>query len=170
MAPWNELVLACNLIGDVPPQVIDILEFLVKPRLDKHQNYERIATPSHAFFEEDQYWQSFFVADTAYFDGDAYAKLTYDELASEYKFTGRALIRKGYYFIGGFLHWLAPYCREGNGFAGYTRCDESPHWVDFIYLEKGEVYYQTVNLDNAQSIRKQVFEDGKPVEVKDTPE
>ena len=109
MAPWDELVLACNLKADVPQQVIDILNYLIAPEFDPTtQQFQPISVPEHHFFNPQDYWQTLLTGDTDYFPGDIYSSLARDDLFNFYKFTARAMVRRGDLLVAAFLHWLAP--------------------------------------------------------------
>jgi hypothetical protein len=145
MAPWEELILACNLKSDVPQQVEEILIYLISSLLDELViDLESISIPDHRFFTE-FYWEDLLGGSTYYFPGTPYGNLTYDPYLHAYKFTMRTMVRHGDNLVKAFLDWLAPYC-ETQGFVGYTRCDEIPDVIDLIHIEDGTVYYNSVLL------------------------
>jgi hypothetical protein len=159
VAPWNELVLACDLKTDVPQIAIDVLDFLVKPPSDTPT--QAISPPDHHFFTFEA-WPWLLDGRTNYFPGDSFALLRSDEKEPHtFRFTARTMVRGGEEMIAAFLHWLAPYC-ETQGFVGYTRCDETSDWIDLIYFDNGDAYYNSIALsDNPVNVkRKKLTEDG----------
>jgi hypothetical protein len=148
MAPWEELVLACNLKSDVPQQVEEILIYLISSLLDEPViDLESISIPDHYFFTErdEFFWRDLLGGSTYYFPGRPYGNLTYSRGLDAYSFTMRTMVRHGENLVKAFLDWLAPYC-ETQGFVGYTRCDEIPDVIDLIHFDDGTVYYNSVLL------------------------
>jgi len=153
MAPWEELILTCNLKGDVPNQVIDTLNYLIAvPVFDfASLKFEPYPTPDHHFFHDNDYhWQDLFGGATSYFPGEPFVRFSDDRYL-----TMRTLVRSGDMLVRGFLDWLAPYS-ETEGIVGYTRCDETPDSADLIWFEKGTVYYFSIALYNDPPTVKQV--------------
>jgi hypothetical protein len=147
VAPWDELVLACELNGNVPLEVINVINYLIAPALDEvKKELKPIPVPDHRFFH-DPGWQGFLHGSTANFQGESLSSLFQDEITNSFEFTTRTLLRRGSDRIAAFLQWIAPYSAT-QGFVGYTRCDETELSIDLIFFEAGDVYYNSIALHN----------------------
>lgn len=77
MGVWDELVLACDLKKDAPQQVIDILKYLIHTPFDPEtQEFGKIETPNHRFFDPVNIWQALLHGETVYFPGESFAQLS----------------------------------------------------------------------------------------------
>ena len=126
MGMHTELVMACELKGNVPGEVIETLKYMVG-------DSEYLATvPVHALFTADR-WKSMLRCDSYYFDGDTHSTLRYDDIGKSYILNIRCNLKNYCSEIEKFLDWIIPYSNT-NGFVGYTRYeeDENPTLIYFI--------------------------------------
>ncbi len=140
MGAYTELVLSCDLKGDMPPEAINTMKWwfrevdkTLSPLIDLTHDpivasldYGILETGYPVFNEERQ-----FSLDASY--SDIYALNVFTGL----KNSGE---------LERFLYWLAPYS-ETQGFVGYEKCEvgEDPK---IIYFFAGKAYLAEVNSQN----------------------
>ena len=130
MGMYTELVMACELKGNVPEEVIETLKYMVG-------DSEYLATvPVHALFTTDR-WKSMLRMDSYYFDGDTNSTLRYDDIGKLYSLTIRCNLKNYCGEIEKFLNWIVQYSYT-CGFVGYTRYEESEN-PTLIYFNDGKV-------------------------------
>jgi hypothetical protein len=142
MSVDTELVLACNLKGDVPEEVLNLLRFLCGgPERPPRPADEDL--PAHPFFRTRR-WEQVLSNGSWYDRGAAPSRLIIQEWKNVTGMKGpKSLVvrcdLKNYDFeIQYFLQWFAPYSQT-IGFVGYYRHEEALHPTLIYFFAEGDV-------------------------------
>jgi hypothetical protein len=120
MGMYTEFHYNVELRKDTPPQVIDVLEFMVGER-----GVDPPPTPDDPFFQAPR-WRYLFTMDSAYFAADTHSTLRWDELFGAWFLNVRSNLKNYDGEIEKFVAWIDPYVDAYAGdFLGFYRYEET---------------------------------------------
>lgn len=120
MGMYTELHFNCRLKRNVPPNVIEILEYMLHKRNDKP------ALPDHDLFSTGR-WEHMLLSDSAYFYADTHSTLRVDEGFNErHVLCIRCNLKNYEGEIEKFVDWIMPYLSTTpDNFLGFSRYEET---------------------------------------------
>lgn len=119
MGMYTELHYNTELKGDIPEEVIAILEYMVGDREDEPPLME------HGLFKTGR-WGFMLRCDSYYFDADTHSTLRYDDVSRSYYLCIRSNLKNYDEEISLFVDWIRPYINKNEGdFLGFWRYEES---------------------------------------------
>lgn len=127
MGMYTELVLKCDLIRDLPDDVVNILIFLFDMRNTEIQDANMLVTPDHAFFKTVR-WRMIGRCSSVYHIPETFS---YFKKENRYLFT-RCDLKNYDNEIDLFMQWLDPYLDHNPGeFLGWVWYEEydSPTFI-----------------------------------------
>lgn len=116
MGMYTELHLNARLLETTPPEVLDILRYMVGetsviPKM----------TPEHPLFSTER-WGFMLRCDSYYFAADTHSTLRYDDIAKTNFLCVRTNLKNYDQEIERFVDWITPYLDEFDGeFLGFMR-------------------------------------------------
>jgi len=127
MGMYTALSLGVELRKDVPPQVIELLRYMVgdskNPPWLSLVNHDA-ANERHPFFSCPR-WGFMLRCDSYYFDWDTRFTLRHDAIANAYFLSGVCNLENYDQEIENFLDWLNPFIAESvDGYIGWTMYEE----------------------------------------------
>ena len=120
MGMYTEFHFNSKLKRNVPPNVIEILKFMVG------QTEAKPDLPDHPLFATDR-WDTMLRTDSAYFDADTHSTLRYEEgPKARYVLCIRCNLKNYEGEIEKFVDWIMPYLSKIPGeFLGFSRYEET---------------------------------------------
>jgi len=112
---YTEFVFAAELKEDLSQEIVAVLEYLTRKRVDVPQ------TPEHEFFRCER-WRSILRSDSYYFPGKTHSSFDWDDIVDQYFLTVRSSLKNHDSEIEKFVAWITPYLAETEGtFLGHKR-------------------------------------------------
>lgn len=123
MGMYTELVLGVNLRHDTPPEVIEILRYMLAPVTTAQPSN----LPDHPLFKEHR-WSMVLAGSSSSFPGGTHSRL-HRIPDDDYELSVRANVKNYGSVIQHFISWIRPYISspEVGGFMGYMRHEEAEH-------------------------------------------
>jgi hypothetical protein len=133
MGMYTELIFGASLKKDTPKEVIDILQYLMKPtKKDK----EKLTIPDHPFFSCDR-WRMIFTCSSFYFGvNESVRKMWFEEIGYQWRISTRSNLKNYDSEIEKFLDWIKPYIESGSGWNEFYAivCYEEARKPTIYYL------------------------------------
>ena len=123
MGMYTELHFNAELSGDVPPEVVTILDYMLASA--SLAELPEPPLPDHPLFHTER-WRLMLQMDSCYFSADTHSTLRKDDRGDCYFLCVRCNLKNYNHEIEKFIDWVCPYLRQEDGdFLGFYRYEDS---------------------------------------------